>query len=508
MKGVAKVGPSQGEKRQKTIMPIDVTIAIFFDGTDNNKNNTDLKNSLSTKDQQTYLENTNKDHTSSYDNDYSNIARLWKNYSEQKGRYKLYVEGIATTDSNKDDSTGNATGSGKAGIPDKVQKGCKLVADKLNTLFGTQPNKIVNTLTIDIFGFSRGAAAARNFIYEITKPSHTIYGMENDYILPKAGALGTLFREHGIEITNMPIIRFAGLFDCVASYSEGIVTDFFVPSTLSEDKLSNDDTPDQFKNDTTQLHLDAIAKAQRIIHFTAADEHRGNFPLTNIESAGKKGSTFPLPGVHSDIGGSYPDKFLEKNTILIDKTQNDLSKEKERLESEAWFKENELVIKLTNYGHGEVIGSLSGKRTINNSYSFIPLHFMCQFATEFTKNSNNPIPLDLDKIKTDKATSINSDALLTKIRDRLYKQVFENASPLIFKYYAEVYKEHNEKMDDKKSPESISELQDQSNLRLLRHGYLHWNTNYDEVEVMGLGYIHPMYPRLVNGTRQRLPIPG
>ena len=35
------------------------------------------------------------------------------------------------------------------------------------------------------------------------------------------------------------------------------------------------------------------------------DEFRENFDLTNIDSAGFKGLEITLPGVHSDIGGSY-----------------------------------------------------------------------------------------------------------------------------------------------------------------------------------------------------------
>ncbi|MGS0528326.1 hypothetical protein ACU8V7_27075 [Zobellia nedashkovskayae] len=38
--------------------------------------------------------------------------------------------------------------------------------------------KQINTLTIDVYGFSRGAAAARNFVHEIHKEKEVLKNMK------------------------------------------------------------------------------------------------------------------------------------------------------------------------------------------------------------------------------------------------------------------------------------------------------------------------------------------
>ncbi len=47
-----------------------------------------------------------------------------------------------------------------------------------------------------------------------------------------------------------------------------------------------------------------------------SDEHRVNFRLTNINSAGSRGTEKFLPVVHSDIGGSYVDGVDEE--VILD----------------------------------------------------------------------------------------------------------------------------------------------------------------------------------------------
>jgi hypothetical protein len=521
--GFYKFGPAGGEVRQKTITSIDVTIALFFDGTSNNKANTDQHNAYIkltnkqaagtalTTDEQTALKNNvykkNTAELSSYENDYSNVVRLYLNYkSNNQYQFAKYIEGIGTDDLKKDDSSGDGWGGGGDGILEKVQKACDSVAKQLQDIIKANSNTIIKSLTIDLFGFSRGAAAARNFVYEITRPEYSTSGdLGMIYYYPKYGYLGTCFNKYKIQLATQPVIRFVGLFDTVASYADGV----FTPDSLSTNSPATDETPDQFKNDTAQLHLDTIAdKARQIVQFTAADEHRGNFPLTTIEKAvaKKTGVTFSLPGVHSDIGGSYTDQITEKNIIILNRPENELIKEKERLKSEEWFKETELKIGLTNLGHGHILhsGNLYSERVVSNKYSFIPLHFMCKSAIDFTNGQNTLIPFDLEKIEMDKATAIENNKLLVRIKQRLYKQVFEKGAPLIFKYFSEVLKEHHQNFNDKNySKECNDEIGDQEDLRLLRHGYLHWNANYNESIVAGVGTIHPFYPRLVNGVRKR-----
>lgn len=518
MSGLAKIGPAQGETRQKTIAPIDVSIAMFFDGTGNNKDNTDER----LKQSSIYREKTGQN--SSYENDYSNVARLWKNYSDNPPpyQYKIYIEGMGTEIQQKDDSSGIALGSGDTGIPARVKSGCKEIVDRLKKLLNGQNPKIVNRLTIDVFGFSRGAAAARLFLYEIKRKEYTSkkISIHQGSILfddmnqatqfsefPKGGYLGAYCKLNTIQINHI-IIRFAGLFDCVASYNDGL----FKPASLSNKNNPTDDTPDEFKNDTKELHLDAIGYlATRVIHFTAADEHRGNFPLTTINSAGSKGSSYSFPGVHSDVGGCYQDNMKEVNNAIVSGNNDKLLKEKQRLIEEGWFKKDEL------YLDNIILNNLYGERIVRNTYSFIPLHLMCKLAIDFTTKDSpkNPLPLNQKNIEgQEKKTSIKGDALLEKMETKLIDYVFNNGEPIQLSYTQPIkidaapQKQYDTDASYVKIQSPIKSLshpsQDDQDLLKLRHGYLHWNTNYDT----SYGYLHPMYPRLINGVRQRLILPG
>jgi hypothetical protein len=546
--GIAKFGSAEGEERQKSTQSINVTVAMFFDGTDNNKSNTDARYSTDINIHEKYTNNTDHNN-SSYENDHSNVAKLWSNYTEDKANYKFkkYIGGIGTTDGKKDSALGSTFGSGSTGILQKVEEGCKLISDELKSVFSSQMNKkIVSTLTVDVFGFSRGSAAARNFVYEITKPG-SIYKEEkksanqNNLILvddiapvnnlkevPKYGHLGRFCRPNGIEIEFINI-RFVGLFDCVASYNKNKIGGIFIPPRSSyTSKGFQDDTPEVFKNDTTQLHLDVIGeKAKRVVHFTAADEHRGNFPLTNIESAKSNGATFSFPGVHSDVGGGYPDNMHENNhsdntpQIILCGEYDDMIKEKERLKLEGWFYEKELLIKEQYLNEDAGLYRLYAERkNLRNTYSFIPLHLMCQSALDFTTkySSKNPILFNVGKIENDKTTSVKNDKLLEKIKVKLVDYLFNNGQPLklsspkLMEVDVPSEKQYDTDATYVKMQSPLQDVydfsQDDQDLIALRHSYLHWNSNYNNVMVAEVFEIHPMYPRMVDSVRERLPLKG
>jgi hypothetical protein len=519
--GLAKIDSGTGQQKTNPVPGINVTMSMFFDGTGNNKNNTDARiaaSKISDKKQekQTVYEQ-NTDHKgSSYENDYSNVARLWNNFTENQGKYvfKYYIEGIGTDNLKEDDSKGTATGSGNTGVPAKVKEGCQWMAIRLNKLAKNNNTHVINNLIVDVFGFSRGAAAARHFIYEITKAAYkaevvTTYvpggefgggemltsykdDMHNptDFSeFPMRGYLGAYAKKNQLQINNV-IIRFAGLFDCVASYNQGL----FLPGMGT-------DTPSQFKKNTVELHLNAVALARKTIHLTAADEHRGNFPLTTIASAGNKGQSFSLPGVHSDVGGCYIDNMNEVETAIDSGSDVDMETERKEIIAQGWYTKDELTSTIKSADDVPLF-ELSGHRTsVRNSYSFIPLHFMCRHAIEFTKKNtpDNVIPFDQTQIESAKnSTSIKGDKLLEAISAVLEKQVFENGPQLVFS------QQHTASVNNPKSPVTTIDVANQQNLRLLRHGYLHWNANYDTV----YGVLHPMYPRLVNNHTERLILPG
>ncbi|MFC3158882.1 phospholipase effector Tle1 domain-containing protein [Chryseobacterium arachidis] len=112
-----------------------------------------------------------------------------------------------------------------------------------------------------MFGFSRGAAAARHFVHIVSKNKD-----KKDPKSRKFGSLGVEIEKVGVNLDEITVtVRFLGIFDTVSSYSENTWT-----------------TSPNFNNDIEELQLDDIAKAKKIVHFIAENEHRINFDLTDI----------------------------------------------------------------------------------------------------------------------------------------------------------------------------------------------------------------------------------
>jgi uncharacterized protein (DUF2235 family) len=114
--------------------------------------------------------------------------------------------------------------------------------------------------TIDVVGFSRGAALALDFVNEIAK--------------------GEVKLSNG----SIPKVRFLGLFDCVPSFGVAII-----PLNIGWD-------------------LDLPANVERCFHALALDERRKNFHLHRPKvlgdaQAGRLTEVW-FRGVHSDVGGN------------------------------------------------------------------------------------------------------------------------------------------------------------------------------------------------------------
>ena len=155
---------------------------LFFDGTNNNHRNVEIRKKVQKVDE--YKDQSKPENRStwteyfiyksvespfdgSYENDFSNVARLWRGVDQEE--YGIYIEGIGTEDEKEDSIRGMAWGTGGTGIRAKVRKGCKKLAEKILNIIDNESTKKIKsiTVTLDVFGFSRGAAAARNFVYEI-----------------------------------------------------------------------------------------------------------------------------------------------------------------------------------------------------------------------------------------------------------------------------------------------------------------------------------------------------
>lgn len=120
---------------------------------------------------------------------------------------KIYVEGIGTRAGEPDDFTGLVFGTADTGVVAKTDDAVAQLAASITKALSFLDGKlIVDTLQFDIFGFSRGAAAARHFANRIQSEDRAITdaissGMSKfAYSGPAAGQT-----------------RFIGLFDTVAA---------------------------------------------------------------------------------------------------------------------------------------------------------------------------------------------------------------------------------------------------------------------------------------------------
>jgi hypothetical protein len=346
--------------------PVKIRISVFFDGTLNNRKNTELRQAGKGGRASVWGL---KNWYGSYTNDYSNVAKLEWALGETAPGYdfaqKVYIEGIGTEDGQSDSAiyAGASRGKGGTGVEAKVKIGLAKVLEKVMEFVSADVP--ITYIHLDSFGFSRGAAAARSFIYKAISSGP-------DRLKERLEAKG-----YAVGEVRM---RFVGLFDTVASLG-----------------VNHDDN-------TAELHLDAVENAEKVVQLAAAEEHRKNFRLTNIKSAGTNGTQIFLPGVHSDVGGGYVDGEGDEVQIFdIDSTWNSKAQKAAIERERAW------VIEQGWYGSGELQktdfwNEVVGKReSILNTYALIPLHLMAEFAQELgllftTVQAKHPIPPALDSV--------------------------------------------------------------------------------------------------------------
>jgi len=432
---------------------ININAGMFFDGTLNNRKNVQARLDYEKKQrgEPIYNEESADAYTNwfgfkrsgSYENDFSNVSRMEPAYEQLNDakvkQFSIYMDGIGTENYESDSSVvGGGLGLGSTGIRAKVKKGCKELADQIKKKRG---DKKINILQIDVYGFSRGAAAARNFIFEINQRKGDFKKMTGGRVPQQInyevdhGALGEHLSEE--EMPRILRIRFTGLYDTVAS--SGIV----------------------HKDDTEELHLNEIWRSNYTFQIASQDEHRENFRLTDIDSAGNRGVEKTLPGVHSDIGGGYNDNSNEEVRINYSGSLSKMEEERLYWIDQGWYKFNEIEV-------SEFWGTLTGKRqNISNKYSHIPLHIM----VEYSKNKNLLYDLGLIKRKYTIAFEANSVSL-EAVKARLDEYVFGDG----------------EKMD-------FNNPADKLLLKPLRNKFFHFSAHYD-----GIG----MNPNIENGERVRV----
>src|SRR5690606_37799815 len=65
--------------------------------------------------------------------------------------------------------SGQSFGRGQTGVIAKVSRSVKKIAELLRTFASHNPGCVIAALELDLFGFSRGAAAARHLANEVLK---------------------------------------------------------------------------------------------------------------------------------------------------------------------------------------------------------------------------------------------------------------------------------------------------------------------------------------------------
>ena len=361
---------------------------------------------------------------SSYTGALSNVAKLYKLYdtdnvageNKQAHRYecfkeKIYVTGAGThfdkqTSNHEEDDLflGQALAIGDAGIKAKVNNACK----QLHKIVGGIEEAYIDTLVLDVFGFSRGAAEARHFVGLLSKDLNCTFKRTMDkgyteYELTKQGEnlyphiLREEENEKGKIIIDKIIFRFIGVFDTVPHY--GLFQ-------------SNEEGDLELKLESTKM--------SKVVHLIANDEFRHNFALVSLKTSENEELSNHFEekvffGAHSDIGGGYRDdkeetielptqykrnvsKFYDKEIITKIKVWN---KKHSWVKQEAYIDFISKIDEIGMHGDGFYIKKyISRKREgkvqrdvsryhiymyrkhLDTEYSQIPLEYMHQKAKE------------------------------------------------------------------------------------------------------------------------------
>ena len=451
-----------------------VEAGIFFDGTGNNRNNTQTyqrqmdecltANAAGAMSEEECSSELSQIMEGSYLNAETNVSKLESLY--QRGRVQAesgepvyllstYVPGVGTKSGEPDDGMSLGTGLGEQGILKKIDQGSGDLAQEI----GTMVKEPIDELVLDIFGFSRGAATARHFVCREVDDN---------------GALAKAFKREGISWPKKVTVRFLGLFDTVAGIADLGNLDFSAHDERAG-RINVNLRPGQ---------------VQRAVQFVARDERRHNFSLNSLR--GEDGnlpehfSEWVLPGVHSDIGGGYPDRFQERievrpPLVVTGRYRRNpeasfefsrMLQERALVKSEGWIGPLNPLATLEieqerppGLPGGDITLRLWLNREVRGEYSRIPLYLMHKLALD------EGVPFDVIDPK-DAAYSLPEE--LMPIARNLAAHVWQGNKLLL-------------------SPESRA---------LLRQRYIHHSDHY-----VKMGLLYPFQPAK-NGRRAIHPNKG
>ncbi|WP_313348539.1 DUF2235 domain-containing protein [Stenotrophomonas sp.] len=287
-----------GQLTPTTTAPVTLQIGLFFDGTRNNADNLMHAShppgsttpaprppapAVLADDASPYQSRL----TSSYSNGLTNIARLHALYPDHRQQVPdpsgplslaIYIEGAGTRTGEDDDLMGLAFGIGRTGVKAKVRRALdERLPDALRALSRQFPQRVLAQVRLDLFGYSRGAASARDAVNRLNRADGRAWLQEQ---LRRTGW------QLGAALGTRPV-RMVGLLDTVVAIS---------PRQLDE---------------LPQVAL-AAGCADKVLQLVARDEHRHYFPLTTVAPTHDE---IALPGVHANIGGGY-DQRIEGPKLL------------------------------------------------------------------------------------------------------------------------------------------------------------------------------------------------
>lgn len=299
-------------------------IGVFFDGTGNNKENDRSKEAM------------------------SNIAKLselyknsdtWKDAEFEHKSVMIYKNGVGTTDGERHIVQDKYDKGGGGGGALRINQALKKVNQFLNDHpSGTDPGQYKER-RVDVFGFSRGAAEARDFINtfyynnKLWKEENVIFNFVGVY--DTVGSFGIAGNNINLK-PNDPTKQSEsdtksgelnnGYYGIVEHEGPQKVTQNFTAASEAE----RDRIVQQYESQGWKVHTSepvgssfyqvtcekeevlyepynfnlAGESAKKIVHMVAHDEVRKNFPLSAINLGGAH-EEMMYPGVHSDIGGGY-----------------------------------------------------------------------------------------------------------------------------------------------------------------------------------------------------------
>ncbi|MDC0610751.1 DUF2235 domain-containing protein [Vibrio sp.] len=343
-------------------------------------------------------------------NELTNIQKLYQLYVKDEFNtdatayvISQYITGIGTGNETEikpaDESLlGQGFGTGNYGVIAKSTLGINQISAQCDTALDAIIDKKIydgiNKIEFDVFGFSRGSAAARHFINQILmSKENSLRDQVLEKISNKQPDLGMIY---GFDWNDKSCVEvtFAGLFDTVTAIVDFTDLDF---------------SPHDDDNGDVKLWLDP-ERVSSAIHLTANDniECRKCFSVNKLNSSGNF-HEFILPGCHSDIGGGYHSKMsytddnyllprLEKKLIkrirynidswspsyLERKIRSRLEEYKNKEITVGWhsddFSEIEIKTRHINRDHKEMIGSLYVDRVVEGDLSRLYLRLMYGLA--------------------------------------------------------------------------------------------------------------------------------